>query len=104
MWTLPRIGAFIKHLANYYRTFIVESTELTETRCPSISNCCRIPIRDTMEPFEHRPSISTEDFYIRAARRTGRYPQHTDNGGKWLIFVPISAVEWVSDNITPATQ
>jgi hypothetical protein len=51
-----------------------------------------------------RPSVSTEEFYIGVTRRRGGYPRHTENGGKWLIFAPMSEVDELWDKIREATE
>jgi hypothetical protein len=50
------------------------------------------------------PSIITAVPYIHAKRRADDYPRHTENGGKWLIFVPVSEVDKVWDSIEQSTE
>jgi hypothetical protein len=51
-----------------------------------------------------RPSAVTAEPYLYAKRRHHDYPRHTENGGKWLIFVPTSEVDEVWATIKQATQ
>ncbi len=41
------------------------------------------------------PSQVNDVFWLYAERKDGSYPNHTENGGKWLIFVPIPMVDEV---------
>src|SRR2546425_6198679 len=36
---------------------------------------------------DRRPSTVTDAYWLRAEKKSGEYPEHTDRGGKWLIFV-----------------
>lgn len=58
----------------------------------------------TMAPAYLRPSVNTETFYIHATRRAGSYPRKTEDSGKWLIFVPVLAVDEVWGRIRQATE
>ncbi len=50
------------------------------------------PERDTKR---EQPSRATKENFIYAYRKTGSYPEHTDRGGKWLIFVPTESIDEV---------
>ena len=42
---------------------------------------------------DERPSTCTEYFWLTAERKVGTYPEHTERGGKWLIFVPLAGID-----------
>ena len=46
----------------------------------------------------------TDEYWLFANRTQGGYPQHSKNGGKWLIFVPIERVDQVWSKIKLATE
>ena len=45
--------------------------------------------------FENNPSKVTETYWLYAKRKKGKYPLHTENGGKWLIFAEIKDIDEV---------
>jgi len=49
------------------------------------------------------PSETTDAYWLQAVRQTGTYPQHTANGGKWLIFVDVAGVDELWEAIERAT-
>ncbi len=51
-----------------------------------------------------KPSEVSEAYWIGAERKKGVYPDHTENGGKWLIFVPLTQVDEVWEKIRRATE
>jgi hypothetical protein len=51
-----------------------------------------------------KPSEVTEVYWLHAYRKKGSYPHHTTRGGKWLIFVPFTAVDKVWSKIKHATE
>jgi hypothetical protein len=50
------------------------------------------------------PSEVTKVYWLYAKRKKGNYPNHTRNGGKWLIFVDIKEVDVVWMKIKSATE
>jgi hypothetical protein len=50
------------------------------------------------------PSEVTDSYWLHAERKKGTYPEHSENGGKWLIFVPLSLVNAVWEKIRRATE
>lgn len=50
------------------------------------------------------PSQVTNEYWLFANRKQGTYPLHSENGGKWLIFVPIGRVDNVWSKIKLATE
>ena len=50
------------------------------------------------------PSQVTDEYWLFANRKQGIYPQHSSNGGKWLIFVPIERIDQVWSRIKSATE
>lgn len=50
------------------------------------------------------PSEAASDYWIYAERKTGRYPQHSARGGKWLIFVSNHNIDRVWTRIKNATE
>jgi Basophilic leukemia-expressed protein Bles03 len=53
---------------------------------------------------ELQPSKVTDEFWLVAERAVGEYPEHTELGGKWLIFVPVQQVDAVWTKVKEATQ
>jgi hypothetical protein len=51
-----------------------------------------------------KPSEVTDLYWIDATRKQGTYPEHSENGGKWLIFVPLQHVDDVWEKIRLATE
>lgn len=59
---------------------------------------------DGNEHTEHlKPSQVNDVYWLFAKRETGTYPQHTEFGGKWLIFVSIDQIDEVWEKIKNAT-
>lgn len=54
--------------------------------------------------LECTPSRVTDDFWMYAERRAGKYPEATERSGKWLIFVPLAKVDSVWEKIRAATE
>ena len=50
------------------------------------------------------PSQVTNEYWLFANRKKGTYPPHSENGGKWLIFVPMERVDKVWSKIQLATE
>ena len=40
---------------------------------------------------ERNPSEVTDQYWIRVSRKKGTYPERTERGGKWLLYVPASS-------------
>jgi hypothetical protein len=61
--------------------------------------------RKAVAPSENpRPSEVTDSYWLHAERKMGTYPEHSENGGKWLIFVPLSLVDAVWEKIRRTTE
>ena len=54
--------------------------------------------------MQSNPSQATDEYWLFANRKQGSYPQHSENGGKWLIFVPIGRIDNVWSKIKLATE
>jgi hypothetical protein len=54
--------------------------------------------------MQTNPSQVTDEYWLFANRKQGSYPQHSENGGKWLIFVPIGRIDNVWSKIKLATE
>jgi hypothetical protein len=54
--------------------------------------------------MQTNPSQVTDEYWLFANRKQGSYPQHSENGGKWLIFVPIERIDKVWSTIQLATE
>lgn len=57
------------------------------------------------------PSICNENpsqvmnvYWLFAERKQGKYPPHSENGGKWLIFAPIARIDNMWSKIKSATE
>lgn len=50
------------------------------------------------------PSKVTSDYWVYAYRQKGEYPEHTLNGGKWLIFVSDYFLDKIWIKIKTATE
>lgn len=53
---------------------------------------------------ERQPTKEKREYWLFAERKVGSYPEHTDRGGKWLIFVPSDAVDEVWQNVKRAVE
>ena len=51
-----------------------------------------------------KPSIVTDTYWIFASRQKGKYPEPTDNRGKWLVFTSVAEVDAVWSKIRTATR
>ncbi len=61
--------------------------------------------RKSIAPSENpKPSEVTNLYWLYAERKKGTYPEHSENGGKWLIFVPLTLVDSVWEKIRRATE
>ena len=49
------------------------------------------------------PSVVSDVYWIYAERRDGDYPDSTERSGKWLVFVPASAIDAAWETIRTAT-
>ena len=54
--------------------------------------------------MQTNPSQVTDEYWLFANRKQGTYPPHSENGGKWLIFVPIGRIDSVWSKIKLATE
>lgn len=57
-----------------------------------------------VSPDSLKLSEVTDSYWLDTERKIGAYPDHTENGGKWLIFVPVSQVDEVWEKIKRATE
>ena len=53
---------------------------------------------------ERKPSKEKPEYWLFAERKVGSYPEHTERGGKWLIFVPSDAVDDLWQKIRLAVE
>ena len=53
---------------------------------------------------DRRPSKVHDAYWLCAERKFGEYPEHAERGGKWLIFVPVVAIDEVWARIRDATE
>ena len=53
---------------------------------------------------ESRPSTYSIAYWLYAERQTGGYPDHTDRGGKWMVFVRVADVDVVWSVIKRAVE
>ncbi|RYX83974.1 DUF1917 domain-containing protein [bacterium] len=51
-----------------------------------------------------KPSEEMNKPWLVAMRKTGEYPQPTENSGKWLVFVPLAEVDAMWAQIKSATE
>lgn len=51
-----------------------------------------------------KPSQESDEFWLTAKRLHGAYPEHTERGGKWLLFVPTTDIDEVWARIHTATE
>jgi len=54
--------------------------------------------------MQENPSRVTNEYWLFANRKQGTYPSYSENGGKWLIFVPIERIDRVWSQIKLATE
>lgn len=54
--------------------------------------------------LDAKPSEVTEEYWIRAIRKTGHYPKSTERNGKWLIFADLMDVDEIWDKIKAAVE
>jgi Domain of unknown function (DUF1917) len=50
------------------------------------------------------PSQVTDDYWVYAKRRQGRYPRATARSGKWLLFIPTEHIDQAWATIKQATE
>jgi hypothetical protein len=50
------------------------------------------------------PSQVTNEYWLFAERKQGTYPAHSQNGGKWLIFVQVERIDKIWSKIKLATE
>jgi hypothetical protein len=51
-----------------------------------------------------KPSQVTDVYWIYAVQKSGKYPAHSERGGKWLVFVPVAQIDEVWAKIKDATE
>lgn len=54
--------------------------------------------------IKNNPSQVINAYWLFAKRKQGKYPPHSENGGKWLIFVPIEQIDNAWAKIKSATE
>jgi len=52
-----------------------------------------MPAHQRPETDNAQPSTFAGGYWLWAKRRHGAYPEHTECGGKWLLFVPVEDVD-----------
>ncbi len=64
------------------------------------------PRKKTTQPREvdPKPSQITKSYWLFAERKVGQYSEHTEHGGKWLIFVPVEKIDEVWARIKLAIE
>lgn len=63
------------------------------------------PPKKSVDPCETpKPSQVMDLYWLHAKRKQGTYPEHSENGGKWLIFVPLQQIDEVWEKIRLATE
>ncbi len=50
------------------------------------------------------PSTATFDYWIGSINNKSKYPRHTENSGKWLIFIPRDKVDHIWGLIKTAIE
>ena len=50
------------------------------------------------------PTKEKRKYWLFAERKVGSYPAHTERGGKWLIFIPKTAIDEVWSRIRQAVE
>jgi hypothetical protein len=55
-------------------------------------------------PLDKKPSEVMCTYWLHAERKSGTYPEATENCGKWLVFVPALQIDEVWANIKLATE
>ena len=53
---------------------------------------------------KENPSQVKNAYWLFAERKQGKYPSHSENGGKWLVFIPIEQIDNVWSQIKSATE
>ncbi len=56
-----------------------------------------------IEDILDKPSMVTNDYWVHATRKEGKYPK-PKNSGKWLLFVPNKSIDEVWAKIKRATE
>ena len=51
-----------------------------------------MPLHKRSGTEDAQPSTFAGGYWLWAKRRHGRYPEHTECGGKWLVFVSVEDV------------
>jgi Bles03-like protein len=51
-----------------------------------------------------KPSEVSDAYWLFTNRRSGEYPEHSERGGKWLLFVPVAEVDQVWEKVRVATE
>ncbi len=73
------------------------------TKC-TLKNTKQHPQKITVDVDISKPSEVTDAYWLSVERKKKDYPTHTSNGGKWLIFVPLSEIDNVWVKIMHATE
>ncbi len=64
----------------------------------------RRPRKIAVAPGTSKPSEVTDAYWLNAERKKEDYPEPTENGGKWLVFVPLPQADDVWEKIRRATE
>jgi len=54
--------------------------------------------------IKNNPSQVIDEYWLFAKRKQGEYPPHSENGGKWLVFIPIAQIDNAWSKIKSATE
>ena len=54
--------------------------------------------------ISRQPSTYEDYPWIVAKRQVGNYPAHTEQGGKWLLFVPVAQIDEIWQKIANAVE
>lgn len=72
-------------------------------RKSSTNKARKIP-RTKRTPGSDKPSHVTDRYWLHAFRKKGKYPEATENSGKWLVFVKVNELAEAWERIKKATE
>ena len=74
------------------------------TRVAKVKRSYVAPTEPERDAKRELPSRANKEYWIYAYRKAGSYPEHTDRGGKWLIFAPTESVDEIWERISLAVE